>query len=187
MERTSWQNPWIRAATTLLTLAMMIMIFCLSMENAEKSDRRSGVFSECVVRFFCPEYDLLDAAEQRTVFDRIQHIVRKCAHFSEYSALGFLIRLCIESWFGYRTGKSRYLTLAGFGVGAGYACTDEAHQLAIDGRSGQWSDVFVDSCGVLAGVMLGSLLIRKLKKKNTARTWTDNKTGENKDGIFQEQ
>ena len=49
MERTPWQNPWVRAVTTVLTLAVMVMIFCFSMENAEKSDRRSGVLSGSVI------------------------------------------------------------------------------------------------------------------------------------------
>ena len=54
MERTPWQNPWVRAVTTVLTLAVMVMIFCFSMENAEKSDRRSGVLSGSVIRLLCP-------------------------------------------------------------------------------------------------------------------------------------
>jgi len=35
-----------------------------------------------------------------------------------------------------------------------YACTDEFHQTHTEGRSGAWTDVLVDSCGVLAGMLL---------------------------------
>ena len=184
MERTPWQNPWVRAVTTVLTLAVMVMIFCFSMENAEKSDRRSGVLSGSVIRLFCPEYDMLDEAEQQAVFDRVQHIIRKCAHLTEYFILGFLIRLCLESWFGHRNHHGRILAILGFGTVALYACTDEAHQLTIDGRSGQWTDVLVDSCGVLAGIALGTIVINRLKK-DAAGTREENKTGENEDGLFQ--
>ena len=43
MARTGWQNPWVRAVTTILTVAVMVMIFCFSMEDAENSDKRSGI------------------------------------------------------------------------------------------------------------------------------------------------
>ena len=60
MTKNGWQKPWVRIVTTVLTLAVMVMIFCFSMENAEKSDRRSGVLSGSVIRLLCPEYDTLD-------------------------------------------------------------------------------------------------------------------------------
>lgn len=164
--RTGWQTPWVRIVTTLLTVAVMVLIFCFSMEDAENSDRRSGVFSEQVVRIVYPDYDRMDAADQKTVYDRVQYAVRKCAHFTEYMILGFLLRLCLESWFGHRMRKFWILALIGFGAGTAYACSDEAHQLVIDGRSGQWKDVLVDSSGVLTGVTLGTLLIKSLSRKN---------------------
>ncbi len=164
--RTGWQNPWVRTVTTLLTVAVMVLIFCFSMEDAENSDRRSGVFSEQVVRIVYPDYDRMDGTEQKAVYDRVQYAVRKCAHFTEYMILGFLLRLCLESWFGHRMRKFRILALIGFGAGTAYACSDEAHQLVIDGRSGQWKDVLVDSSGVLTGVTLGTLLIKSLSRQN---------------------
>ena len=53
----------------------------------------------------------------------------------------------------------------GFGTGTAYACSDELHQLSIDGRSGQWTDVLVDGSGVLTGVVLGTLLIKAMNGK----------------------
>ena len=113
-----------------------------------------------------PEYAELKPEQQKHIFDSVQHVVRKCAHFTEYMILGFMIRLCLESWFGHRVKRSRSLTLAGFCVGTVYACTDEFHQLLIEGRSGQWSDVFVDGSGVLLGVLIGMLLIRRISRRN---------------------
>lgn len=170
MTRTGWQTPWVRIVTTLLTIAVMVMIFCFSTENAEHSDRRSGVISIRIVRIFHPEYEQMNPEKQKEIYDNVQHIVRKCAHFTEYMMLGFLIRLCLESWFGHRMKRYRILALIGFGAGTGYACTDELHQLSIDGRSGQWTDVLVDSSGVLAGVVLGTLLIKSLNRRNAAET-----------------
>ena len=163
--KTGWQTPWVRAVTTLLTVIVMVMIFCFSMETADDSDKRSGVISEVFIRIFFPGYEQMESARQQAVYDNVQHIVRKLAHFTEYLMLGFMIRLCLESWFGHRMKKYRILAFIGFAAGTVYACTDEAHQLAIDGRSGQFTDVLVDGSGVLAGVILGTLLIRSLNRK----------------------
>jgi len=165
MEKSLWQNPWIRTVTTLLTVMVMAMIYLFSMEDAERSDRRSGAFADHVVKVVRPDYDDLDQKAQKEIYDQVQHVVRKCAHFTEYMMLGFMMRLCLESWFGHRMRKYRFLALIGLCAGAGYACTDEYHQLAIDGRSGQWTDVLVDTSGVLIGVTLGTMLIRVLDRK----------------------
>ena len=165
MTHTGWQNAWVRTVTTILTVAVMIMIFCLSMETADYSDKRSGVISAEIVRIIEPDYDRMKPLEQKKIYDSVQYIVRKCAHFTEYMVLGFLIRLCLESWFGHRMNQYRILMLIGFGCGLSYACSDELHQLSIDGRSGQWTDVLVDSSGVLAGVILGTILIKSINQR----------------------
>lgn len=45
-------------------------------------------------------------------------------------------------------------------TGALYAASDEFHQLFVPGRSGQISDVLLDSAGVCFGVLLGMLFWR---------------------------
>ena len=186
MKRTGWQSPWIRTVTTLLTAAVMLMIFCFSMENADNSDKRSGTISLCIIRVFHPDYDQMENDQQQSIYDVTQHIVRKCAHFAEYMMLGFLIRLCMESWFGYRMKKYRLFSVIGFATGVLYACSDEIHQLAIDGRSGQWTDVFVDSLGVVTGITLGILLIKCLNRKNQDYS-VGRHHGSEEYGILQEQ
>ena len=169
MTRTGWQKTWVRVVTTLLTAMVLVMIYCFSMENAEQSDLRSGAFSRTVISIIHPEYKQMEPEQQKAIYDSIQHAVRKTAHFTEYLLLGFMIRLCLESWFGSRMKKLSPLALIGFSAGTAYACTDEMHQLAIEGRSGQWTDVLVDGSGVLAGVMLGTLLIRRINRKANLR------------------
>ena len=164
MTRYGWQSSWIRILTTLLTVAVMVMIFYFSTEDAEKSDRRSGVIADMLVRMIHSDYEQMQPEEQRIVYDEAQLIVRKIAHFSEYTLLGFLIRLCMESWFGSRHNKSLTLSAIAFSAGTVYACTDEAHQLSTAGRYGTWKDVMVDASGVMTGVLLGTLLIRLTKR-----------------------
>lgn len=163
-----WQDTRIRTLTTLLTLAMMIIIFFFSTENAERSDQRSGVFANAVISLIYPEYGRLIPEEQQKIYDDVSMIIRKTAHFSEYMLLGFLIRICLESWFGQRFGSVRITVMISFLIGVLYAASDELHQMLVDGRSGQFQDVLLDSFGVLSGVVLGSLLIRHTRttKKN---------------------
>ena len=42
-----------------------------------------------------------------------------------------------------------------------YACLDEIHQLFVSGRSGQIMDVFIDSMGIIIGI----LLVKFVKKR----------------------
>ena len=164
MERTGLQRTWIRILLTSLTLAVMVMIFLFSTENAERSDATSGQFSRVVISVIYPDYDSFPAERQKTLFNEVQFSVRKVAHFTEYMILGLLMRLCLESWFG----KRKTLFISSWGTGTIYACTDELHQLITDGRSGQWQDVLIDSSGVLIGVLISNLLLNWIRRKAQA-------------------
>ena len=49
-------------------------------------------------------------------------------------------------------------------IGAIYAISDEFHQSFIPGRSGQASDVFLDTLGTTVGGLLILLIIKTVKK-----------------------
>lgn len=161
MERTGWQQNWVRILTTVLTAAVMVLIFCFSTESAERSDQTSGKISRQVVYMVYPNYDQKTTEEQQACYEMVQHHVRKTAHFTEYAVLGMMIRFCLASWFGRRSG----LSAAAWITGTLYSGTDELHQLLIDGRSGQWTDVLLDSCGVLTGVLIAGLILLLTWKK----------------------
>ncbi len=158
---TGWQRTGIRILTTALTLAVMVLIFRFSMEPAEQSDNTSGQISRKVIAVLYPDYERKAPEEQQEIYDSVQHSVRKAAHFTEYAVLGLMIRLCLESWLGRRRG----LFCAAWGTGTLYAGTDELHQMVIDGRSGQWTDVLIDSGGVLTGAALAVLVIWLLARR----------------------
>ena len=170
MVRTGWQRIWVRILTTALTLCVMVMIYDFSRQNADRSDLTSGFISNAIIPILYPNYDSETPERRQEIYDSVQFVVRKCAHFGEYTLLGFLLRLCLESWFGHRMKKRSPLLLTAFIGGAVYAGTDEWHQKLIDGRSGQWTDVLPDSCGVLFGAFLGDRLIILMgsKKKGAA-------------------
>ena len=107
-----------------------------------------------------------------------RHVVRKCAHFIEYTGLGMLLTesdACVRR---NRTvsEKMRIEDLVDRGDGTGRMCAltpdghvwlelhriaifavpflDETIQLFTEGRSGQLSDVWLDMAGALTGTVL---------------------------------
>lgn len=73
-------------------------------------------------------------------------LLRKLAHFTEFTALGVL--LC---WRAGMLGKNK---AAAFGCGALAACIDETIQLFVPDRGPALKDVCIDSAGVLTGIVL---------------------------------
>ena len=78
------------------------------------------------------------------------HIVRKMAHFCEYTLEGFLLMLCMRV---YTRRYVRHISVPMLG-GVFTAMADETIQIYSPGRSGQVTDVWLDSAGVLAGILI---------------------------------
>lgn len=79
------------------------------------------------------------------------HIVRKTAHFTEYTALGII---AMQAFTPHRDTFSRAALGAFFLAVVAVPCLDETLQLFVDGRSGQVSDVLLDCGGILFGCLL---------------------------------
>ena len=134
---------------TSLTIAIMILIFLFSSRSGELSAEDSTHAGMLVGEMFVPGFEQWSEQEQLEFAQRIDHPVRKTAHAAEYALLallaaGVLIRK--ETTLG----AGIVFPLA---VTAAYAATDEIHQLFVAGRSGQISDVLLDSAGALAGLL----------------------------------
>lgn len=144
-----------------LLLSFMIVIFTFSAQPAEESSALSSPIAEAVVDWLYPNFDEMSAEEQTDVLDWWSHIIRKSAHLAEYTLLGLL---CILAMGSIRSDHKRQplsasltvlkIALTAILIGIAYAASDELHQRFVSGRSGQLSDVLLDSCGVVAGVML---------------------------------
>ncbi len=160
------QKTWVRILTTAMTLAVMLMIFLFSTQQAEKSDATSGLLTGIVARMIHPDYESWPEEEKRTYYNQVQRVIRKCAHFTEFAMLGLSLRLCLESWLGGSDNRRRTaLNIGAWIGGACYAGLDEWHQTLVDGRSGQVMDVGIDSCGVLTGLLLALLLMRLISRR----------------------
>ena len=165
MKESGLRQTWVRIVLTVMTAAVMAMIFWFSTETADDSDETSGQISRQVIHVLYPDYETYAAEWKVTLFNKVQYAVRKTAHFSEYTLLGFLMRLCLESWFG----KQKWLNPVSWMLGTLYACTDEMHQLLTEGRNGQWMDVLIDSCGVLTGIAFAAGALYWIRKKRERR------------------
>ncbi len=149
--------------TLLPVLAVMIMIFCFSGQTAQKSNGSSGVIVNWIYVLFYPDFEKLSPSEKFRIAKIVSFLVRKSAHLAEYALLGFALfahvyALCSRV-------KIKMPRLLSFGIGALYAVSDELHQTFVSGRSGQFSDVLLDSAGVLIGVLLLWWILRRRRKR----------------------
>ena len=128
----------------------MVVIFSFSARPAEQSTGDSRWAGHMIGQLFVPGFEDWSDKEQEAFAEKVDHPVRKTAHAMEYAVLGLLTAGAY-----IRRGTSiRKGILVPWGIAALYAASDEFHQLFVPGRSGQVSDVVLDSAGVLAGVLL---------------------------------
>ena len=142
----------------------MTAIFLLSAQEASSSTETSSSFIKAIISIF-DFRGKLSPSEISIIIKKTTNIVRKAAHFSIYSLLGFLVALLVSFYKIY--GKKRlYITITAAFL---YACSDELHQYFIKGRSAQLSDILLDTAGAFCGLLLTVICCRiylKLKGKD---------------------
>lgn len=144
-----------RVIVFILTIGMIAFAFIHSSMPADLSSEESesvmGVL-QYILNFLGFSAELTD------------HIVRKAAHFAEYTAIGMLLVSCAYSF--SRTKPYRYYSQILF-AGLATAVIDETIQLNVAGRSGQITDVLLDFSGVITGavfMLLVYMIYRKIRK-----------------------
>ena len=145
-------SPWLIAGRVVFTLALIgciAFIFSNSMKIASVSSVSSGRVLQ-LLQAVLRRLGMPGLAQRLTM-----HIVRKMAHFCEYTLEGFLLMLCMRV---YTRRYVRHITVPML-AGVLTALTDETIQLFSEGRSSQVTDVWLDSAGVLAGILAALLLM----------------------------
>lgn len=137
----------------ILSFVCMVVIFYFSSRTADESSQQSDGILSWITNLFGENF--------LTVF-----IVRKLAHFLEYTGLCLLLNL---AW-SFTRGKKQLLL--SIGCASLYAITDEIHQLFVEGRSCEFRDWAIDTAGATLGaigfiVLLAiiSLIVKKRKKQ----------------------
>lgn len=148
----------VRGLLWLCVLGIVCMIFGFSAQNGTISSDTSGKIVEEVIHLVDADYENREPEPQATIYAFVDRLVRKMAHFTEYAALGFFLRL-LAGCYGWHP-PTRLCWLAG----TLYACTDELHQLFIAQRTAMWQDVLLDSAGVLAGITVAYAMMTLWKR-----------------------
>lgn len=140
----------------LLVILTCVMIFNFSSKVANKSNKQSEVVVEKVEDIVT---EITDKELSNTEKEQLHNFTRKQGHFIEFLLLGFF-SLLLARCYEFSIKKSLLITLL---FVLFYACTDEIHQIFIDGRDGNLKDVFIDFLGGVAGTAI--VLPIELKKQ----------------------
>ena len=140
-------SPWVLGGRVLFTLALagcIWFIFSNSMAVADVSSVSSGRVLQ-LLQAVLRRLGMPGLAQRLTM-----HLVRKLAHFCEYTLEGFLLMLCMRV---YTRRYVRHISVPMLG-GVLTAMADETIQIYSPGRSSQVTDVWLDSAGVLVGILI---------------------------------
>lgn len=142
------RNPWpgwAKAVSFTILVLIVGFVFSNSLEIAVKSSEKSGSLLTLLLHWM---------PFLRGWFT--EHILRKLGHFAEYTLVGMVLMVCLRSC---TVRLIAHLTKPILG-GVLIALTDETIQLFVAGRSGQISDVWLDSAGVCTGLLaMGCILL----------------------------
>ncbi len=172
----------------LMAVAVMTVIFCLSQQSGDESNKLSQAVLDGVKQsgldVFTPVIalggDTEPAADGEDKF-ALRLEGRKWAHFYLYALLGAVEYLWWER-FLCRRGELRpeksprfrrlWAMIPSFAFCLMYACADEFHQRFVDSREGRPRDVVYDALGfglsillTFAAAWLTAMLIKKLRDR----------------------
>lgn len=134
----------------LPAVCMMYIIFSFSAQTGSES----GSLSYQVSKILILAYNKLlfkgyDNATLNELILLIHPMVRKLAHVTEYFLLAASVSLPL---YVYRLRGIALTLIAGIFCIA-FACFDEYHQTLIAGRVGTIRDVYIDSIGIIVGIL----------------------------------
>lgn len=128
----------------LPAVAMMVMIFSFS----HQPGGGSGALSRLIMSYLAR----VGIDFQAWFGDSAVWVLRKCAHFTEYMVLYFLLYFALKTHL--TASKARWWAWPCVVL---YAASDEFHQVFIPGRVGDLVDVCIDSAGGLMGLVVVSV------------------------------
>ena len=148
-----------------LTVLQCLFIFSMSAAPADVSQDMSGSITYRVADLIVRNLEHMDAAARQQMIEQIDHFIRKTAHFTEYALLGGLLMLDMN--IVLEKASAAFAGLAWM-LGTLFAASDEWHQTFVEGRSGQVTDVILDSLGVAAGVLIVCIIARTANRRKVS-------------------
>ena len=147
---------------------LLIMTFGMIFEFSNQNGRESGGLSKKITIFITNNIKFIQekpTEEKERILQQTESIIRKIAHFSIYTLVGFLI-MSLLSTYEIKEGRRILISLIS---GVSYAALDEIHQSFIPERGASIFDVILDGQGVLFGICISLLIIKLIQ------LWTKNK------------
>ena len=149
----------------LFVLLWMGTIFYLSSMNTNESNGRSKVIVSDIVEIVGKtthrEYTL---KEKEALVEKFNKPIRKCAHASVYFVLSILVLNFLLALHSNLEKKYVLVFFMTIFICFLFALTDEYHQTFIYGRTGQFSDVLIDTSGALIAASIFTILYKRKKK-----------------------
>ena len=149
-----------------LVVLWMVVIFCFSAQTAtESSDLSSSFIWQMADKFYDGFSDMTEN-EKIEFVESLQGIVRTLGHIGEYAILGILVRVALIPY------SISLKLLSASLVCFLYGTSDEIHQLFVEGRSFQFTDILCDSFGGICGacfVTLICIICRKIRAKKSRK------------------
>ena len=154
----------IRTILIIIIIFISATIFGFSSQNAEESSSISGKVAQKIIEIQ-PKYKNINEGKKKELISNYQKPIRKLAHFSIYTLLGMAIAGLVCT---YKINNKKRVAIA---VSAGmlYAISDEIHQIFVSGRSGQITDVLIDTIGIIVGTIIVLKIIKLVKIKNVEK------------------
>lgn len=134
-----------------MVVVQMAVIFMFSAQPATQSKETSEGVANKIINAL-PNYDVTPAEEKSDIAFELNKVLRKLAHFFLYFALGIFVFLAIK--YSLRNKSVFQLFLISVLICLAYSISDEVHQLFVDGRGAQVSDVLIDLAGSAMGIGL---------------------------------
>lgn len=149
----------IRAILITLLIGTFGIIFGFSSQNSTQSAGISRKITNAIITNI-KSIEEKDDASKEEILSKIEHIIRKIAHFSIYTLVGILLMsLC-------KTYKLKEFDRFSISLISGliYASSDEIHQAFVPGRGPMLTDVLIDTSGVTVGILLVIVIFKIYKK-----------------------
>lgn len=156
---------------SILILIIFITIFRFSEQNGEQSTGLSRSIALGVLNIF-GDYSEPLTGEQIVQVLNLEHIIRKLAHFTIYTILGLLLMSLAET-FDFTNKKRLLLSVL---IGFLYACLDEFHQSFTPGRTPLFTDVLIDTLGVIVGSLIVLICVKIIQNKRNKKLKKEIKT-----------
>ncbi|WMJ85888.1 VanZ family protein [Anaerocolumna sp. MB42-C2] len=142
----------------LPAVVMMLLIFQFSTANGEQSSGLSLGLTQKIIDTVTSVANIdLTPGEKLSMIEAIHGPVRKLGHLTEYALFAITVAFPLYTFHQKRRWNLLFWCE---GICILYACSDEFHQLFVPERSGQITDVLIDSIGITFGLLIFFLFLK---------------------------